>query len=210
MALFEKGRAAEAIPLLERAAALDEGNAQYWKVVGVARASLSDYRGSVEPFERACRLNPRLVDACYYHGRALYASDLYRGALAPLRQALAVDAVKGRAETAMGQCYEALGEAEEAERAFRSAVARRDGWAQGARLGYGRFLVRQGRAGEAVTVLQAAQVPESGDARYELGLALSQCDRLEEAVRELARAPDHEAARLLLNKLKARLAAPRP
>lgn len=175
----------------------------------MARASLSDYRGSIEPFARACRLNPRLVDACYYHGRALYAADLYRDALAPLRLALNADAVKGRAETAMGQCYEALGETAEAERMFSLAVARRDGWAQGARLAYGRFLVRQGRAPEAVIVLEVAQQPESPDARYELGLALSQCDRLADAVRELARAPQHEAAQLLLAKLKARLAAPR-
>lgn len=210
VALFEQGRAAEALPLLERAAGLDERNAQYWKVVGVARAKLADYRGSVEPFGKACKLNPRLVDACYYHGRSLYASDLYQEALAPLRQALAVDTVKGRAETAIGQCQEALGEEEGAERTFRSAVGRNDGWAQSARLAYGRFLVRQGRAAEAVPVLEAAQQPESADARYELGLALSQCDRLAEAVRELERAPDHEAARLLLGKVKARLAAPRP
>lgn len=210
VALFERGQAAEAIPLLERAAGLDGGNAQYWKVVGVARASLSDYRGSVEPFGRACRLNPRLVDACYYHGRSLYAADQYRAALTPLRQALSADAVKSRAETAIGQCYEALGDADAAERALQAAVGRRDSAAQGARLAYGRFLVRQGRAGEAVTVLESAQQPESGDARYELGLALSQGDRLAEAVRELERAPDHEAARLLLSKLRVRLAAPPP
>jgi len=176
----------------------------------VGLAKQEDYRGAVEPFGRACALEPRLLDACYYHGRALYAADQYRAALAPLRAALAVDAVKGRAETAMGQCHEALGEAAEAERLFRAAIARRDRWGQGARLAYGLFLVRQGRAAEAVTVLEAAQMPESAEARYELGLALSQCDRVAEAVSELAKAPEHEAARLLLAKLRARLAAPRP
>ena len=64
--------------------------------------------------------------------------------------------------------------------------------------------------GAAAAVLEAAQTPESAEARYELGLALSQCDRLAEAVRELERAPVHEAAQLLLGKLRARLAAPRP
>ena len=186
------------------------GSAQQWKEIGVGLAKQGDYRGAVEPFGRACALDPRLLDACYYHGRALYAADQYRAALGPLRVALRVDAVKGRAETAIGQCHEALGEAAEAERMFRAAVGRGDGFAQGARLAYGLFLVRQGRASEAVTVLEAAQTPESAEARYELGLALSQCDRLAEAVRELERAPAHEAARLLLGKLRARLAAPRP
>lgn len=210
VALLERGRVEEAIALLERAAALDEGNAQYWKVVGAARARMGDYHGSVAPFERACGIDPRLVDACYYLGRALYASDRYGAALAPLRRAQAVDAVKSRSEAALGQCHEALGEAAEAERWFRAAVGRRDAAEQAARLAYGRFLVRQGRAQEAVPVLEAGQRPESAEARYELGFALSQCDRVAEAVVELERAPGHEAARLLLGKLKARLAAPRP
>lgn len=172
-------------------------------------AKQGDYRGAAEPFGRACKMNPQLLDACYYHGRALYAADQYREALAPLRQALAVDAVKGRAEAALGQCHEALGETAEAERLFQAAIGRKDGWLQGAGLAYGMFLIRQGRAAEAVTVLQAAQTPESAEARYELGLALSQCDRLAEAVRELEKAPAHEAAQLLVAKLRVRLAAPR-
>jgi len=213
VSLFEAGRAAQAIPLLEQAAKLDPKNAQYWKALGVAHASLEDYRGSLEAFRQACTLDSKLLDACYYAGRAYYASDQYEKALDPLDKALQIDAVKARAETAIGQCQEALGNAAEAEKRFRSALARNDSANQQARLAYARFLVRQGRPAEAVPVAEAAQRPETPDSRYELGLALSQCDRLPEAAAALERAlqlnPQHEPAQVLLAKVRARLAAGR-
>ncbi len=209
VSLLESGRAEEAIPLLEQAAKIEPKNALYWKALGVAHAGLLDYRGSLEPFRQACTLDPRLLDVCYYSGRAFYAADQYDKAIAPLQKALHADAVKGRAETALGQCYEALGDAVEAEKHFRSALSRNDAAGQQARLAYSRFLVRQGRPREAVAIAEAAQHPETPDSRYELALALSQCDRLQEAAAALQRAlqlnPQHEAARVLLAKVRARL-----
>jgi tetratricopeptide (TPR) repeat protein len=212
--LFEKNQAAQAIPHFERATELDPANAQYWKVLGAAYAKQEDYRAAIAPFRRACTLNPRLTDACYYLGRACYAADLYTDALPPLLQALELDSQKARAETALGQAHEALGHPGEAERYFQSALNRRDAFEQSARLAYGLFLVRQARAPEAVAILQAAQRPESAESRYQLGLALSQADRLTDAIAALQRAvaldPNHEAAFLLLGKLKARAQQPPP
>lgn len=210
LALLDGGRATEALPLLERATTLDSRNALYWKALGVAYAKLGDYRGAIEPFGKACVLDRDLMDACYYYGRTLYASDRYRDALAPLEAALRVDKDKARAEAALGQCHEALGDYEKAERLFRAAVARRqDPSINAARLAYGRFLVRQGRPSEAVAILKLAQSPETAESRYEIGLALFQAERLQEAVGELQRAlslqPDHEAARLLLDRTRRRL-----
>lgn len=214
VSLYEQGRPADAIPLLEQAVKLDPQNAQYWKTLGVAHARLEDYRGSLEPFRRACQLNERLTDACYYAGRAYYASDQYDKALDPLRQALRVDAVKGRAEAALGQCHEALGQPLEAEKQFRSAVARRDAASQQARLAYARFLTRQGRASDAVNVAEKAQSPETPESRFELALALSQSGRLEDALKSLDRAlalkPGYEEAYVLRGKVRARLKAREP
>jgi Tfp pilus assembly protein PilF len=148
------------------------------------------------------------VDACYYLGRALYATDQYHVALAPLAKALAADTVKGRAETALAQCNEALGRAEEAERGFRAAIERGDAWRQQARIAFGRFLVRQGRAREAVPVIESAMPPDDPDGLYALGQALADCDRTADAVAVLRRAKAHPAAGLLLKKLEARLARP--
>lgn len=212
--LFEQNRAGEAIPHFAEAARLDPENAQYWKALGVAHAKIEDYAGSIDPFRRACDLAPQLADACYYLGRAYYAADQYERAIEPLKRALKHDAVKGRVETALGQCYEALIQPQEAERWFRQAVGRNDGARQAARLAYARFLTRQGRAAEAVPVAEAAQEPETPEARFELAFALSQCDRLAEALRVVERAlelkPDYEEAFVLRSKIRARLTPPSP
>lgn len=213
-ALFAQNRAADAIPYFAEAARLAPDNAQYWKALGVAHAKIEDYHGSIGPLRRACELKPDLPDACYYLGRAYYAADLYEKAVEPLRLALRHDPVKGRVEAALGQCFEALTKYDEAEKWFRSAIARRDAGRQMAHLAYARFLTRQGRALEAVPVAMAAQEPETPEARFELALALSQCDRLEEALRAARRAlelrPDYEEAYVLRSKIEARLKAPPP
>lgn len=213
-ALFAANRAADSIPYFAEAARLAPDNAQYWKALGVAHAKIEDYAGSIEPLRRACDLKPDLPDACYYLGRAYYAADLYEKAIEPLKRALRYDPVKGRVEAALGQCYEALIRYDEAEQWFRSAITRKDAGRQMAHLAYARFLTRQGRAAEAAPVAAAAQEPETPEARFELALALSQCDRLEEALQAAERAlqlrPDYEEAFVLRSKILARLKAPPP
>ncbi|GIU79630.1 MAG: hypothetical protein KatS3mg005_2868 [Bryobacteraceae bacterium] len=212
--LFAQNRAADAIPHFAEAARLAPENALYWKALGVAHAKIEDYHGSIEPFRRACDLAPQLEDVCYYLGRAYYAADQYEKAIEPLKRALRHDPVKGRVEAALGQCYEALIQPAEAERWFRSAVRRNDAGRQKAHLAYARFLTRQGRAAEAVPVAEAAQQPETPEARFELAFALSQCDRLEEALRAVERAlelrSDFEEAFVLRSKIRARLSPPSP
>lgn len=212
--LFAQNRAADAIPHFAEAVRLAPENAQYWKALGVAHAKIEDYYGSIEPFRRACDLAPQLEDVCYYLGRAYYAADQYEKAIEPLKRALRHDPVKGRVEAALGQCHEALIQPAEAERWFRSAVRRNDAGRQMAHLAYARFLTRQGRAAEAVPVAEAAQQPETPEARFELAFALSQCDRLEEALRAVERAlelrPDYEEAFVLRSKIRARLSPPSP
>jgi Flp pilus assembly protein TadD len=209
IALLEQSEAAVAIPLLEKAATLEPGNAQYWKALGVGYAALDQLRDAIEPLRKACALNPSLLDACYYYGRNLYAVDRYGAALAPLDTALKVDRVKGRAEAAIGQCNEALGRDAEAEKRFRSALGRKDAAERQVRLAYGHFLIRHARAKEAIPMLEPAQQPESAEARYLLGLALSQTDRLAEAASKLERAvalnQSDVAARVLLAKVYRRL-----
>lgn len=214
LALLDANNPSAAIPLLEQATQLDPANALYFKTAGVAYARLADYRAALAPFRRACQLDPALADACYYAGRALYAADLYDQALAPLQLALKHDPAKARAETALAQCHEALGNAAQAERLFKQALARADPHLQQARLAYARFLVRQGRAAHAVPIARQAQSPESAEARFELALALSQSDNLKEAIEALDRAlalnPGYEEAFTLRAKLRARLTAPPP
>lgn len=202
-----ENRLVEAIEALQEAVRLEPGNAQYWKALGVAFAKAEDYRSSIEPFAKACALNEKLTDACYYHGRGLYALDRHAEALAPLEKALRADPAKSRAEAALGQALEALGRYEEAEKRLKAAVARPDVFNQQARIAYSQFLRRQGRPSEAVSVLEAVKLPSGDEFFYEFGLALFQAERFEECLNALERAGAHPDAPQLRDRARRRLAA---
>ena len=78
------------------------------------------------------------------------------------------------------------------------------------RLHYGQYLMRQGRAVEAISPLAsgAKQFPAHGLLRFEYGRALYQLDRLAEAETELA-ASGIEAAKALLAKVRRQRASGR-
>lgn len=206
-AAFQAGRLEEAVAAYAKAAELDPGNAQYWKALGAAFAKGGDYRSSIEPFTRACGLDERLTDACYYMGRNFYAVDRYADAIAPLEKALKHDAHKSRAEAALGQALEALGRYQEAEKRFRAAIARRDMFDTQARVAYSQFLRRQGRPAESCKVLEEARQAGGEEYWFELGLALYQAERYGEALKALEKAPNHPDAGQLRDRARRRLAA---
>ncbi len=211
VAAFQQGRFAEAAPLLERAAAAEPNNAQVWKALGVLHAAQGDTRAAADPFARACRLNEKLLDACYYHGRALYTLNQFDAALPSLEKALRHDPVKSRAETAIAESLEGLGRRDDAERRFQSALARRDPFEPNARAAYARFLLRDGRAAAAIETLTPA-TPKSAEIHYQLGRAHQQLDQLPAALRHLEQSvqldPRRPAARLLLARVLRRLNRP--
>lgn len=189
VAAFGQGRHDEAVALLTRAAKLAPKQAQIWKTLGLVHASRGHYREAEPAFAEACRLSPRLADACYSHGRALYLLNRFEDALAPLERALRVDPAPGRAETAIAESLAALGRVPEAEQRFLAAIDRRDAAAEHARISYARFLLRSGRTAGALTPLREALTgnPESAEAHFEMGRALLQLDRPAEALPHLER-----------------------
>lgn len=204
---LDENRLEEAIGLLQQAVQQEPLNAQRWKALGVAFAKGEDYRSSIEPFAKACSLNEKLADACYYQGRGLYAVDRHADAIAPLEKALRVDPAKSRAEAALGQALEALGRYQEAEQRLKSAVARRDAFDRQARIAYSQFLRRQGRPEEGVAVLQAAKQPAGDEYYYELGLSLFQAERYADALKALEQAAGHPDSAQLRDRARRRLAA---
>ena len=203
--LIELGKLPEARVQLEIAVKQMPGNAQAWKALGVASAMIGDYAAAEGPFGKACALNAKLADACYFHARALYALNQFAPALAVLDRLK--EPTEGRTFTAMGQAYEALGRTLEAEQAFRKALAAKDGQGE-AHLRYGIFLFRSGKLMEAANALQQAVKlqPKSSEAFAELGRVRYQQGRLEEAEKLLVAAlqldPAREPAKLLLDKVR--------
>jgi Flp pilus assembly protein TadD len=152
--------------------------------------------------EKSCA--EREADGCYLLGRTLFSLDQYEAALKVLAPLAATDVKPWRVHDALGSVFEALRRTVEAERHFRESVKGNKDRSPEPRYHFGRFLTREGRAPEAVEVLApgAKLFPNHERVRFELGRALYQSNRFEEAEKEIAAAPSLEEARRLLQKVR--------
>ena len=208
VALFDTGDFAAAVPYLRRAVDAEPNNAQAWKALGVSYAAQHLYTQAEPALRLACEKGPKLLDACYFFARTLYALDRYEPSLKVLDQ---ITPKTWRIRVAQGQALEALGKPAEAEHELRAAVAEGQSANPQSGTALGLFLVRQGRFDEAVAPLQAviARHPLAADAQLYLGRALVEQGKLAEAIPHLERAVDlngaSSQAHLLLAKAYARV-----
>ncbi|MBL8179090.1 MAG: tetratricopeptide repeat protein [Bryobacterales bacterium] len=206
--LIEKGNPAAAIPLLEQASRQQPKDARVWKALGVAHASMNDYNAAEPAFANACRIAPKLPDACYYHGRALYALNRFPDSLTALAKAPAEEC---SVQLAKGQAHEGNGNAKHAEALYGQAMRECGQRLPEVSAALGLFLIREGRQHEAEPVLRHAveRFPNHAGARIHLGrllveknLAAQALPHLEAAVRLASRSAQ---AHLLLAKAYTRL-----
>lgn len=120
--------------LFLRATAERPRDAAAHKWLGMTYAARDRLSQAVDPFSRACELNPREPDSCYYLGRALLGLARFEEAEKALRKALATGGT--RAWGALALVYSNTGRRAEAEKAFQAAIAAGD---QNARQDYERF-----------------------------------------------------------------------
>lgn len=182
-----------------------------WKSLGAKAAASGDLVSAAGQFAKACSANPKDEDGCYFLARALYTLGNHQLAESAFAKALAA-ASRGnreRVERAAALNHLALDQPVQAEIHFKEAVRARaasDGSSEDARIDYGGFLIRQGRADEAARLLDLALKDngESPRANLESGRALLHLGRTAEAVRRLEAAvklnPSVPAARLLLGR----------
>jgi Flp pilus assembly protein TadD len=216
IAYQRSGRIQDARPVLERAVRLSPASAAFWKALGMVQVAGDDLRGAAVSLGKACTLAPRDGENCYLQGRVLYAAGRYEEAREPLDKALAAAAPEDLAKVhrAMAMNFAALWLPQDAERHYRDALRYyrgSTGSSEDPRVAYGAFLIRGGRAQEALDPLQQAveAAPKSARAQAELGKALLDLDRPEAALPLLERAaaldPNRWAVRMLLGKLYLRL-----
>lgn len=198
--LFDQGRYADAAIAFQRAVEANPSDAQAWKSLGVAYAAESKYERSEPAFARACNLNPKLLDACYFHARALYSLNRFEPSLKVLRAIVSTDPKPWRVHLGIAQDLEALGKYSEAEPEYKAALTYVDGV-----VGYGQYLLRQGRPEEAIDVLSRATRTSDPRVPYELGRAYYQLARFDDAAKALERSalldPKSEATHVLLSKV---------
>jgi Flp pilus assembly protein TadD len=180
IALFEKGQPDAAIPFLRRATERHPREPMTWKALGVAHAATGQYELAEPALRRACELNEKLEDACYFQARALYAMNRFE----PSLEALAKAPNSWKVHLGMAQALEALDRAPQADTEFRKSVSLCSDRDPQPGTAYGRFLIRQGQFEAAVAPLTAVlgRYPGNSEAHTHLGRAMLERGQLEAAI----------------------------
>jgi Flp pilus assembly protein TadD len=211
---FETGQMTCAEQQFQRAVVLRPKWASGWKALGTVYAATGRHLKAQEPFLKACELDRREPDACYYLARNHYLLNQFDEALERFRSLLGDDPQPWRIHNGIGLALEGLGRIGEAERAFGRAIERERGRAspnEDPRINLGNLLLRSGRIEDSLAVLERAVAakPNSPRAHFELGKLLQQQNRNEESRDHLERAleldPRHSGTHALLGKVYYRL-----
>ncbi len=186
-------------------------DASEWKRLGLALAAEKKITAAVGPLTKACELDPKDEEACYYFARMLHALGRWDEACAPFEKALraAPKRMLARVHRAVALNLMALGHTVEAEQHFKAAIAMRkdaESLPEDPRVDYGAFLFRQGRTDEALQLLRETvrDAPKSARAHAELGRVLLHSGKADAAVERLEQAieldPSAPSIRLLLGR----------
>ncbi len=190
---------------------LEPSTAAEWKALGMKSIAAQELQAALPAFEKACDLDPKDEDTCYYYARTLFSLDRWDEARGAFDKALRAASKPrlARVHRAMALNFMALGNTGEADRQFQRAVAVNPGpgiLREDPRVDYGAFLFRQGRLDEALPLLQQAvqAIPESARAHTELGRLWLHMGKLDAAAASLEKAvtldPKSSAARLQLGR----------
>ena len=182
-----------------------------WKRQGMALAADRKLAAAVPALTKACDLDPRDEESCYYLARTLNALSRWDEARVPFEKALkaAPKPMLARVHRAIALNFMALGQSVEAEQHFRKAVELNtgaDAMPEDPRVDYGAFLFRQGRTDAALQLLRRAvdASPKSARAHGELGRVLLHTGKTDAAVVSLEKAveldPRASNTRLLLGR----------
>jgi tetratricopeptide (TPR) repeat protein len=170
--------------------------AQAHNSLGLVLVQTGDDEKAIEAFREAIRLRPDFADAHQNLGAVLTASDPAE-AVRELERAAVLDPRLLKAQYNLALAYEASpghGPVRAIDR-LRKLLAAENKYPR-AEFVLGRVLLRQGDVTSAIKHLQTAvaQEPEFGEARYQLGLALSRAGRKEEGAAEVKKGRELIAA----------------
>jgi tetratricopeptide (TPR) repeat protein len=167
----------------------DAWNFDALHLLGVTHLERSQFADAITYLDRASRVSPDSASALFQLGSALSGRERYDAAITAFRQTLTL--APGHVDTLnmMGNALAALGRFDEAIAAFDQALAIQPGYPP-ALFNRGKRLVEAGRIEEAVDSFRAAlksagpkaDPARLGDIHAELGRALLELDRPEEAL----------------------------
>lgn len=139
---------------LQQAIREQPSSAHAHKLLGMTYSDQEKYQLAEEPFRRACALDPREENACYYLGRLYYTLNRYEESRKAFEIALRYGVQdRGRLLLGMALTLEATGETTAAERNYKAAI---EAGCRQALIGYGMFLFHHGRGRESLEYLRKA------------------------------------------------------
>jgi tetratricopeptide (TPR) repeat protein len=154
---------------------------------------LHDYSDAARWFAKAVELDPANYQARYFLARAYYNENRFGDAVGAFEECLKLDPKSVKAKDNLGLSYEGLGRMEEAETAYRAAIA----WQADAKdkdpgpyVNLGSLLITSGKPEEAAKVLEEAirLDDRSLAAHRELGKAYTYLNQLDKAQQQLEQA----------------------
>ena len=188
--LFKEHRAKESLAEYTEGAKYKTPGALDLATVAGDYVLLKDYPDADKWFTKAAEWNPGNFQLLYYLGRTKYNENRFDEAVAVFTQCLKLQPKNVKAEDNLGLSYEGLGRAEDAQAAYRSAIA----WQKesgtpdsGPYIDLGTLLVASDRSAEAVPYLLEAlkTSPDEVRAHRELGKAYLHINQLSRAQEEL-------------------------
>ena len=102
-------------------------SARAWKLLGMTYIAEEKYEAAEESCRKACDLDPREENACYYWGRVDFTLGRFANALEAYQKALANSVDAGRALLGLALTYEAMSQPGDAERYYTACDRRRRG-----------------------------------------------------------------------------------
>ena len=187
-ALLECSRNSEALQSYREAARLAPDSAHVMANLGTALYSLGKHEHAIDAFQRAVELEPNFAAGHVALGKALRGGGRLEEAAASLRRAQELERDNFDACSELAHVLRDLRRSDEAIEAFESALRLRPDDAR-THTGYGVLLQHLGRIQDSIAhheaALAAGDLPE---VRNNLGNALEQSGRFDEAIAEYRRA----------------------
>ncbi len=153
--LLDPARLADALRLLERAAAIDPNRPEYHLYVGWAANEARDFRKAEKSLERALSLDQSLADAYWQRGVLLARQGAVKDAIVDLKKALELRPTRYEAHASLADVYYDLGKEQQALREWKQAVSAipdEPAW----RFRYGKLLLANRQVAAAKQELSAA------------------------------------------------------
>lgn len=191
--LNREDKAVESLRTYTEAARLSTPKSDDLKIVATDYVLLNDYPDAIRWMRQAIDLDPKNEPAWYGLGRCYYSQSSFGEAEQAFRYALKLDPADLRAQGNLALTLEMLNEPAKADAEYRRSIAlansdpHTDQWPY---LNYGSFLLEQGKAAEAIPLLEKAIAiaPKCADCHGKLGRALVATGKEHAAVTELEKA----------------------